>query len=228
MAKIIILCLFLGLIHVEFSSGQSIKWGVSIGSSIHDLEFEAPLEIWDATSNRVFPTAMLHAEIPMRFIDGPLGEILWLSSGIRYTRLASKVGFETELGSGNQLFTGAFQINQHYLAIPVQFRLDLGQWPVYITIGPEFGILVFANRKSETFTPVESRSSDTRNITSDLKLVNTSIYGGVGFRVVDGVVLFGRYGQGLSEVLKPGENNLNVSDWLTNEFEIGLKVDFER
>ena len=227
MARIIILGFFLSVVHVQTSSSQSVKWGVSVGGSIHELEFESPLDFWEA-NNRAFPTAMLHAEIPMRFIEGPLGKILWLSSGVRYTRLASKVGFETELGSGNQLFTGAFQINQHYLAIPVQFRLDLGTWPVYIMAGPEFGVLIFANRKSETFTPVESRSSDIRTITSDLKLINTSIYGGVGIQVVRGVELFGRYGSGLSDVLKPGENNVSVSDWLTNEFEIGLKVDFER
>ena len=227
MTRILILSTFLSLLHVGFSSGQSIQFGVSAGVSVHDLDFEAPLEFWDP-SNRAFPAAMLHAELPMRFIEGPLGRMLWLSSGIRYTRLASRVAFETELGNGNQVFSGAFQINQHYLAIPVQFRLVLGKLPVYLLAGPEFGILLYANRTSDTFTPVENQSSDNRRITNDLRRINTSIYGGIGVYVLDGFALFGRYGRGMSDVLKPGDNNVSVSDWLTNEFEIGLKVDFER
>lgn len=206
---------------------QSIQWGVSSSVSIHALDFEEPLDFWEA-SNRTFPTAMLHMDIPLEFIDGPLGKILWLRSGARYTRLASRVDFETQLGQGNQLFTGAFYINQHYLAIPVQLRLDLGKLPVFLIAGPEFGILLFANRKSETFSPEESRSSDTRSITSDLRLINTSLYGGLGVSLGRGFALFGRYGQGVGEVLKGGERTVSVSDWLTKEFEIGLKVDFKR
>ena len=58
--------------------------------------------------------------------------------------------------------------------------------------------------------------------------MNTSLYGGVGVEFKKGVALFGRYGRGLNQVLKGGEQTVSVSDWLTNEFEIGLKVDFER
>ena len=227
MLRIAVLFLCLCVCTVEMSSSQPIRWGISASASIHELDFEAPLDFWDA-SNRSFPSVMFHMELPMRFVEGPLGELLWLSSGVRYTRLASKVDFENEVGSGNQLFTGAFSINQHYLAIPVQFRLDLGKLPVFITAGPEFGVLVYANKVSETFTPVEFQSSDTRKITSDLKRVNTSLYGGVGVEFKRGVALFGRFGRGLNHVLKGGEQTVSVSDWLTNEFEIGLKVDFER
>ena len=161
MLRIAVLLLCFNVCHVEASSSQFIQWGISASASIHELDFEAPLDFWDA-SNRSFPSVMLHMELPMRFVEGPLGKLLWLSSGVRYTRLASKVDFENEVGSGNQLFMGTFSINQHYLAIPVQFRLDLGKLPVFITAGPEFGVLVYANKVSETFTPVEFQSSDTK------------------------------------------------------------------
>ena len=146
MVRIILLVLFLNLVQCGISWSQPIQWGGSVGISVHELEFEEPLDFWDAT-NRTFPAVMVHIELPMRFIEGPLGKLLWLSSGVRYTRLASKVEFETELGAGNQLFTGAFQINQHYLAIPFQFRLDLGKLPVYIIAGPEVGILGICKSK---------------------------------------------------------------------------------
>ena len=209
------------------ANGQNIQWAGSVGVSLHELDFEEPLEFWDV-SGSAFPAVMVHMDVPFKFIDGPLGRLLWLSTGARYTRLATKVDFATEVGQDNQLFTGAFQINQHYIAIPVQFKLQLGKLPVFLMAGPEFGILLFANRESETITPEEFRSSDTRSIASDLKLINTSIYGGFGVNIMGGVMLFGRYGGGVTEVLKEGEQTVSVSDWLTKEIEIGLKVDFKR
>ena len=206
-------------------NAQSIQWGASASASIHELDFDSPLPWW-SSSELVFPSFALHAEMPMQFIEGPLGKVLWFSTGIRYARLASKVDFELELGQENQLFTGAFQINQHIVGIPIQFRLDLGQLPVYLLAGPEVDLLITANRSSETFTPVESRSSDTKQGTNDLKRINIAIYGGIGIHLIKGVDLFGKYGRGTSGALKTGEQTFSDSDWINEEVEIGLKVDF--
>ena len=220
---VIILCFF----GASAVNAQSVVWGVSTSASIHDLDFESPLPWWES-SGLIFPAVALHAELPMQFIEGPLGKNLWFSTGLRYVRLASRVDFELELGQDNQLFTGEFQINQHYLAVPLQLRLDLGRLPVYLLAGPEVDVLIAANRKSETFTPVESRSSDSKNGTNDLKRINIAIYGGIGAHLGGNVDFFAKYGRGTNGVLKSGEQTFSDSDWVNKEIEIGLKVDFSK
>ena len=195
--------------------------------SIHELDFDAPLPWW-SPDGLVFPSAALHAEVPLQFLEGPLGNILWFSSGIRYVRIASKVDLELELGESNQLFTGEFQTNQHYAAIPIHLRLDLGRLPVYIHGGPEVQILIAANRTSKTFTPVESRATSTTNLASNLKRINLSIYGGLGVHLGDRLDLVAKIGRGANGALKGGEQTVSDSDWTNKEIEVGLKVDFKK
>ena len=212
-------------LHPSNIKAQSIQWGVSASMSIHELDFDAPLPWW-SPSGLIFPAATLHAELPLRFIEGPLGNMLWLSSGIRYVRIASRVDLELELGESNQLFTGEFQTNQHYAAIPVQLRLDLGTLPVYLQGGPEVQILIAANRVSKTFTPEESRATTRTNLASNLKRVNLSIYGGIGVHLGDRVDLVAKIGQGAKGALRGGEQTVSDSDWTNKEIEVGLKIDF--
>ena len=222
--NVLIVIFLCGIGHVN---AQPVQWGISASSSFHELDFDDPLPWWES-SGLTFPAIGVSMEWPMQFIEGPLGNILWLKSGIRLVRLATKVDFELELGEDNQLFTGAFRIRQYYASIPVQFRLDLGQAPVYVLVGPEFGVLLTANRTSETFTPVASRASSTQQIGGELRRINISIYGGIGVHIYKGIDLFGQYGRGVNQVLKPGEQTISDSDWSTRELEIGLKVDFGR
>ena len=164
----------------------------------------------------------------MQFIEGPLGERLSFGAGLRYVRLSSKVDFELMLGEQDQLFTGAFTYNQYYLAIPLQLELNMWSLPLYVMGGPEVGILLTASRISKTFTPEESRSTQKINVTEDLRPINVSIYGGVGVRINRQIGAFARYGNGLSSVLKGGDQTVSSSDWSTREFEIGVKVKVER
>ena len=205
------------------ASAQGIEWSIGAGASFHGHSFEEPLPWWD-NSGQLFPSVRLHADVPMNFLEGPLGKMLYLSSGVRYTRLASKVDWEFEVSSNNQVFTGAFQIRQHYLAIPFNFRLHLGQLPVFLIGGPEFGFLMYAHKASDTFTPEEFSSSQTESVGGDLKRINVSLYGGAGVVFRKGLKAFVRYGAGLNQAKKDAERTVLDSDWTTKEIEFGVQL----
>lgn len=201
---------------------QGVEWAGSVGISYHGHDFEDPLPWWDASA-QAFPSAMLHSEAPMAFVGGPLGRVLFFETGLRYTRLASKVDWQFDVSSSGQTFVGAFRIRQHYLAVPAWLRVQLGRLPVYLTGGPEFGFLILARKKSETFLPEAFRSSQTESVGDDLRRVNVALYGGVGVTLAKGARIYGRYGAGLNHVKKDPERTVLDSDWTTREVEIGFQ-----
>lgn len=204
---------------------QPLNWGIGIASSFHSHDYESPLPWWD-NSGLVFPSVMLRAELPMRFIEGPLGEKLHLRSGIRYTRLASRVDWEFDVTTNPEPFTGKFSINQHYLAVPVQFRLEIGNSPLYLLAGPEFGFLIFARKKSETITPEEFSSSMNEGVGSDIHTVNITLGGGIGYKINQQIRTFARYNAGLRNAKKSAGRTVLDSDWQTKEFEVGVEFNF--
>ncbi len=221
-AVFVLTFLFVQFVSPKTSSSQSVNWGIGVSSSFHSHDYESPLPWWD-NSGLVFPSVMLRAELPMTFIEGPLGKKLFLRTGARYTRLASKVDWEFDVTTNPEPFTGRFSINQHYLAIPLQFRLDIGNTPLYLIAGPEFGILLFARKKSETITPVEFNSSMNEGVGDDIHRINTSLGGGIGFKVNQQFRLFTRYNVGLRGAKKsPGRTVLD-SNWQTKELEVGVE-----
>lgn len=204
------------------SSAQSIQWSISAGPSYHIQEFETPLPWWE-TAGLLFPSVMLHAEIPMRFIEGPLGEKLFFSTGIRYVRLASRVDWRFEVSNNNDVFTGKFKISQHYLATPLQFRLNMGKSPVFLLGGPELGVLFSAKKKSDTLTPEEFSSSQTESVGKDLHRLNISLYGGAGLRLNNQLRIYARYGVGLRNTKKDAERAVLDSDWRSREIEFAVE-----
>ena len=202
---------------------QGVEWGISAGVSFHGHTFDEPLPWWD-TAGRLFPSFMLHAGAPMNFVEGPLGNILFFSTGLRYTRLGSRVDWETEVSSTGQVFTGAFKISQHYLALPIQLRLHLGRMPVFLLGGPEFGFLILAQKKSDTFTPEEFSSSQTENVREDIRPFNVSLYGGLGVLLKKNAKIYLRYGVGLNKAKKEAERTVLNTDWSTREIEFGVQL----
>ena len=202
--------------------GQSLDWGLGVSTSFHNHTYESPLPWWD-NSGLVFPSIMLRAELPMSFIEGPLGKKLFLRSGVRYTRLASRVNWEFDVESNAEPFTGKFSINQHFLAIPLQFRLEIGRTPVYLLGGPEFGFLLFARKKSETLTPAEFSSSMNEAVGEDINRVNIALGGGLGFKVNKQLRTFVRYNAGLRGAKKSPSRTVLDTDWQTKELEVGVE-----
>lgn len=209
----------------EAATAQPVKWGLVLSASYHVHDYESPLDFWD-NAGLVFPALALRTEVPFSFVDGPLGEKLFLYSGIRYTRLASRIDWESGTANGGETFAGRFRIGQHYLAVPLQFRLALGNTPVSILAGPEFGFLLFARKVSDTLSPAEFRSSQTEGVGDDLNRVNVSLGGGVVVRLAGGLRATARYNAGLSNAKKSPERTVLVSDWTTKEFELGIEFIF--
>lgn len=204
------------------SSAQGIQWSISGGPSYHVQEFDTPLPWWD-TAGQLFPSLMLHAELPMKFIEGPLGEKLFFSTGVRYVRLASRVDWRFEVNGSSDVFTGKFRINQHYLAVPLQLRLNLGKSPVFILGGPEAGILLLATKKSDTLTPEEFSSSQREAVGKDLHRLNISLYVGAGLRLNDQLRIYARYGAGMRDTKRDAERAVLDSDWRSREIEFAME-----
>ncbi len=209
----------------QHTTAQGLQWGIGLSSSFHSHSYDAPLPWWD-NSGLVFPSVMLRAELPLTFIEGPLGRKLYLRSGVRYTRLASRVNWEFDVESNPEPFTGKFSINQHYLAVPLQFRLEIGKTPVYLLGGPEFGFLLFAQKKSETLTPVEFSSSMNEGVGEDIHRVHVTLGGGVGFKVNKQIRTFVRYNAGLRGAKKSPSSTVLDTDWQTKELEVGVEFNF--
>ncbi len=202
-----------------------LRWGVVVSSSYHMHEYDTPLDFWD-NAGLLFPSVMIRGELPMSFIEGPLGKKLYLRSGIRYTRLASRINWQQDTANNAQTFSGRFRISQHYLAVPVHFRLVLGRTPVYFLAGSEVGFLLFATKKSETLTPLEFQSSQTEGVGGDINLVHVSLSGGIGVQLSSRLRTFVRYNKGLSNAKKSAEKTVLVTDWQTKEVEVGVEFIF--
>ncbi|MFK7846303.1 MAG: porin family protein [Rhodothermales bacterium] len=232
--RLLIACLFIGLMTpavfpnaalIQSAEAQKIDWGISISSSFHQHEYEEPLAWWD-NAGRVFPSVMLRSELPLSFIEGPLGKKLFLRTGVRYTRLASRVNWQFDVANTAEPFTGKFGISQHYLTIPLQFRLEIGRTPVYLLAGPEFGFLIFANKKSETLTPVEFESTQTESVGNDINVINLALGGGLGVQLSSRLRSFVRYSAGLSDAKKSADRTVLDTDWRTKEIEVGIEFAF--
>lgn len=218
-----LLLLLLTFAFPVMSAAQGVQWSISGGSSYHFQEFDTPLPWWE-TAGLLFPSVMFHADIPMTFIEGPLGQKLFFSTGVRYVRLASRVDWRFEVSNSNDVFTGKFKISQHYLAAPMQFRLNMGKSPVFILAGPELGMLLFARKKSDTLTPVEFSSSQTEAVGKDLHRLNVSLYGGAGLRLNEQLRIYARYGAGLRNTKKDAERAVLDSDWRSREVEFAVEI----
>jgi hypothetical protein len=204
------------------AAAQGPVWSLSAGPSFHFQDFEEPLPWWE-TGGQLFPSLMVHVEFPMRFVEGPLGRHLHFSTGVRYVRLASRVDWEFEVSSSMDVFTGRFKISQHYLAVPLQLRVGLGKTPFFLLAGPELGILVLAQKKSDTLTPETFSSSQRENVGQDLHRLNISLYGGIGARLTDRISCYARYGAGLRGTKKDAERPVLDSDWRSREIEFGAQ-----
>lgn len=200
---------------------KSVALSIVVSGSYHKHDYDMPLSFWE-NGPLVFPSAGVIANIPFTFVEGPLGKILSLRTGLRYTRLASGVTFESV--NGGQTFSGKFRIGQNLLALPVQFQLNLGKTPVSIFAGPEFGFLLFARKKSETLQPVEFKTSQTEVVSSDLRRFHAALGGGISVRAFSRGQVFVRYNAGLSHAKKDPERTVSSSDWKTSEFEVGLEL----
>ena len=223
--SILLVCAFVLLAAPRAGHAQSLDWGVRLSAQVSTFDFEEPLPFW-STSSRAFPAVAVDVRLPLSGIEGPLGRRLRFTPGLRYVRLSGQVDFETALGG--QVFAGLFTIDQHYLAVPLMLELAIGTLPVYVIAGPEVAILVKAERTSKTTSPEADRSSDTRNITGDVRRLHTALYGGLGGRLTSRIDVFARYGFGLSTGLRGGEQTVSVTDWSAEEVEFGIRIDFGR
>ncbi len=204
---------------------QNLEWRFAMSASYHLHDYENPLDFWD-NSGLMFPAVGVRAGIPFSFVDGPLGKRLFLDTGIRYTRLASRIDWESGTANGGETFSGKFRIGEHFIAVPVQFRVQVGKTPVSLVFGPEFGFLLFARKVSDTLTPVEFKSSQTEQVGEDLNRLNISLGGGIAYRVSKKIRAFLRYNAGLSNAKKSPERTVLVSDWTTKEIEVGIEFIF--
>ena len=212
------------------ASAQPIEFGIGVSASVHRHVYEEPLEFWD-NSQLVFPSVTLKAEIPMSIVGGPLAKKLFLRSGLRYTRLASQVDWAQTTSPGDtegQVFSGQFSINQHYVALPLQLRLVIGNSPVFLMVGPEFGLLLFAVKKSDTLTPVEFKTSQKEAVGDDIKRFHAALSGGLGVQFSDRMRSYVRYSEGLGASKKDDQRTVLVTDWHTREVEVGVEFIFKR
>ena len=215
--------------HLTMQQGQaqSIQLSGSVTASFHSHQFDEPLPWWD-NAGLLFPSLSFNAQVPMHFIGGPLSRKLFFRTGLRYTRLASRVDWQSEVTNNGEAFTGKFQISQHYLLVPVQLKLTLGNSPVFLFGGPEFGLLLFANKDSDTLTPVEFKSSQSENVGEDINTVHISLGGGIGARLSPQLISFARYTVGMSNAKKDAERTVLDTDWRTKEIEFGVEFLFKK
>ncbi len=225
MNRHIILLLFISIISTPQIFAQSITFSGSISASYHSHQYDQPLPWWD-NAGLVFPSISLNGEIPMAFVGGPLAEQLFFRSGLRYTRLASRVDWESDVMTNGEAFTGTFQISQHYLLLPIQFRLDMGNTPVFLFGGPEFGLLLFAKKDSDTLTPVEFRSSQSESVGRDINTFHVALGGGVGAKLSTNIRSFFRFNVGMNKAKKDDERTVLDTDWSTKEIEFGMEFVF--
>lgn len=208
------------------AKAQSIQWSAGATASIHNHVYDAPLDIWD-NAGLVFPSIGIHGEYLMTFVGGPLGRRLYLRSGIRYTRLASQVDWVNNVtGNQTQVFSGQFSIRQHYAVIPLHFRVAVGNTPLSVHFGPSFGILLFATKKSDTFTPVEFSTSQHEAVGEDVNRINVMLSGGLSVQLTRQIRALLQYNAGMSNAKKSADRTVLVTDWQTQEFEIGLEFAF--
>lgn len=224
-SSFLLLCVVWSSVQAQSVESKGIQWGIAVSASYHSHDYENPLDFWE-NSGLVFPSVALNAGIPFSFVDGPLGKRLFLQTGLRYTRLASRIDWESGTANGGETFSGKFRIGEHFLAVPVQFRVQIGKSPISVILGPEFGFLLFAQKVSDTLTPVEFQSSQTEQVGEDLNRFNVTLGGGIGYQVGARLRTFLRYNAGLSTAKKSPERTVLVSDWTTKEFELGVEFIF--
>ncbi len=203
------------------AAAQGVRWGVAAGASLQRLALEEPLPEWDDTG-LVFPTLMAYMERSLTGIDGPLGRRLHLLAGIRYNRQAGRIDWTFTVGQPPQQFEGQFTLRQHYVSVPVWLRLDLGGSPLFLVAGPEVGVLVAANKESQTLAPVASRSDRTESVADQLRRMHVALRGGVGAALTPRVRLLAVLGVGLSDIKDGVEQTVLVTDWRTREWEVML------
>ena len=211
-------------------SAQPVEFGIGVSASFHRHVYEEPLSFWD-NSPLLFPSLTFKAEIPLTFVGGPLAKRLFLRSGLRYTRLASQVDWSQTTNQDDpnaQVFSGKFSINQHYLTLPLQFKLMVGRSPVFLISGPELGVLLFAVKKSDTLTPAEFRTSQKEGVADDLNRFHAALSGGIGVEVSSRLRTFLRYTEGLGSSKKDDQRTVLVTDWETREVELGVEIIFKR
>ena len=110
--------------------------------------------------------------------------------------------------------------------IPLQFRVAIGGTPVSLFGGPEFGILLFATKKSDTFTPAEFSTSQHEAVSEDINRFNVMLSGGLSVQFSKRFRALVQYNAGMSNAKKSADRTVLVTDWQTQEIEIGVEFAF--
>jgi hypothetical protein len=169
-------CLLLLLFSNAMAWGK-IRAGVEGGFNHSSLSYDTEMDFWDTNSRSTFSLGA--------FVDIPVGEQVSFVPGMRYVRYGNSVDLDT----GEHLFvrvTGDFEITQNYLAVPALFKVHpLKSEPVFVTFGPEVGILINATRKGtqrDNYTVKDSVVVSTfdDDICGNMEVLNLSLDVGAG------------------------------------------------
>jgi Outer membrane protein beta-barrel domain len=172
------------------ANAQDLKFGVRAGSNFSTLTGDA---VADDVKMQVGFNAGGLMEIKFTDMISLQPEVLFSMQGAKTS--------DTD-NNGITLTEDESKINLSYINVPVMFKL----YPVkgfYLEAGPQVGFLVDAKSKDETRTVtggVETSESTTTDIKGNLKTVDFSFNGGLGFDFTENLFINARYSFGLTNV----------------------------
>lgn len=169
-----------------FSFAQEVKWGAT--ANVHSSSIEG---IHDFSRGRIAPSVGLFMEIPLesfqRSIYAPLRYYIY--PVVEF----SMEGEKTILEQGRQYYRNDFVA----FALYGKFHLYRGYFEnFYFMIGPRFAYNVSENRAG----PTNEEAGYIGLRDDDMKKLNLSVSGALGYVISDKIEVYLRYDQGLSEV----------------------------
>lgn len=177
------------------TSAQKVKCGLKVGMN---LSTESAIKSEDLKlDNNKFKTA-LHAAL---LVNIPITGNLEIEPSLMY----SMQGYKGHVFSLDDIVVDDDEnVSSHYLMLPIAAKLYLHKG-FYVEAGPQFGYLlkkkgVIANFQDIVYTDDYTKKFD------------FAVFGGIGYKFNNGVMVEGRYSHGLTETSKifNGAQNRNI------------------
>ena len=196
----------IGLGSLAFAQQFGIKGGLNL-SNITDSDSEfADLNANVSSKSKVGFYGGL-------FMNAPISENFSIQPEILYNNVGTKITGKDEMGNN-----GSIRLNLDYISVPVMFQYKATP-SFYLEAGPQFGLLVNSNLKTEI-----DGTSVTTNVDKDnFNTFDLGVGLGAGYWITPQLGLNARYVAGVTDIAKDNNSTYNYRN---NNFQVGLAYKF--